>query len=170
MGMIRVSDEVEGRLKEVADGRSMSATIEKMLAYCSSPDGFCPVPQEGTNYKPYLLEQMNKRFDELKSLIEDTTVDRLSQGGRAPSSSHNLDKEWIHWDQMQYIIFTHDDDDPAWLVPEGAVFQFKNGDPTSYSYYINDDTIYMENGGRPTPLLKVTPEIQKAIDDKLTYD
>lgn len=71
MGMIRVSDKVEARLKEVADGRSMNATIEKMLAYCSSPEGFCPVPQEGgRNYEPYILEHLDERFDDLETLIK----------------------------------------------------------------------------------------------------
>lgn len=70
MGMIRVSDKVETRLKEVADGRSMNATIEKMLAYCSSPDGFCPTPQaEDRNYEPYLLEHLDERLDKLESMI-----------------------------------------------------------------------------------------------------
>lgn len=74
MGMIRVSDKVESRLKEVADGRSMNATIEKMLAYCSSPDGFCPVPQEGgRNYEPYILEHLDERLDKLESMIEGAT-------------------------------------------------------------------------------------------------
>lgn len=74
MGMIRVSDKVEARLKEVADGRSMNATIEKMLAYCSSPDGFCPTPQAdergARNYEPYLLEHLDERLDKLESMIE----------------------------------------------------------------------------------------------------
>lgn len=77
MGMIRVSDKVESRLKEVADGRSMNATIEKMLAYCSSPDGFCPVPQAddraAAHYEPYLLEHLDERLDKLESMIEGAT-------------------------------------------------------------------------------------------------
>ena len=167
MGMIRVSDEVEQRLKAISDGRSMSATVE-MLMTNVGPDG-------RINTEPVLSasnrDYFDKKFEELLSAINDTAVDRLyTGGGRAPRSSNLGSKEWVYWDQMQYIIFTHDDDDPAWLVPEGAVFQFKNGDPTSYSYYIKDDVIYMENGGRPTPLIKVTPEVQKAIDEKLTYD
>lgn len=75
MGMIRVSDKVESRLKEVADGRSMNAVIEKMLAYCSSPDGFCPVPQAGGRAEgpePFALskEYLDERFDKIESMIE----------------------------------------------------------------------------------------------------
>ena len=163
--MIRVSDQVEERLKEVADGRSMSATIEKMLAYCSSPEGFCPAPQDTGSYEPYLLEQMNKRFDELKALIEDTTVDRVAAaGGRAPGG-----KEWVKWEQMQYIIFNREDDDPAWVIPEGAVFSFKNGDPNELAYYIKNGTIYID-GPQPVAILKVTPDIREAIDKHFTFN
>lgn len=66
MGMIRVSDKVEARLKEVADGRSMNATIEKMLAYCSSPDGFCPVREAGAESEK---EYLDSRFDRLEDMI-----------------------------------------------------------------------------------------------------
>ena len=70
MGMIRVSDKVESRLKEVADGRSMNATIEKMLAYCSSPDGFCPVREAGAESE---REYFDERFNKLESMIEGAT-------------------------------------------------------------------------------------------------
>ena len=171
MGMIRVSDQVEEQLKKVADGRSMSATIEKMLAYCSSPEGFCPAPQDTqTNYEPYLLEHIDKRLDELKSLITDTAVDRVAAEGSADTRRAPGGKEWVPWDQMSYIIFTHDDDDPAWIIPASSVFQFKNGDPTAYAYFVKDNTIFMESMGRPEPLIKVTPEIREAIDKHFTYD
>lgn len=65
MGMIRVSDSVEGRLKEVADGRSMNATVEKMLAYCSSPEGFCVVKEAGADDREYF----EAKFDRLEELI-----------------------------------------------------------------------------------------------------
>lgn len=162
MGMIRVSDQVEERLKEVADGRSMSATIEKMLAYCSSPEGFCPAPQGTTSDEPCLLEQMNKRFDELEALIADTTVDRVATGGRrAPG-----EREWVPWEQIQYIIFNHEDDDPAWIPSTQAVFQFKNGDPNEMAYYVQDDIIYIDKE-QPIALLKVTPKIRKMIDERI---
>ena len=155
MGLIRVSDGVEERLKRASGGRSMSATIDSLLD-----------DRGGLEETPF-VEYIDKKFEELKALITDNLVDVVAQsngGGRAPG-----EKEWVPWDQMSYIIFTHDDDDPAWIIPASSVFELKNGDPTVYSYYVKDNTIFMESVGRPEPLLKVTPEIREAIDKHFTY-
>ena len=156
--LIKLSDSVGYSLSKRAeeDGLTMAAEVAKLLATTEIP----PHPTD-TSY-------FDKKFDELKALITDTAVDRLATGstggGRGPGG-----KEWVPWDQMQYIIFTHDDDNPAWIIPEGAVFQFKNGDPTAYAYFIKDNVIFMESVGRPEPLIKVTPEIREAIDKHFTY-
>lgn len=168
MGMIRLSDEVEKRLKEIADGRSMSATVEMLMAGVG-PDG-------KINTEPVLSasnrDYFDKKFDELKSLITDSLVDVVAAGGRAPGSYSLPASNYVDWPQMQYIIYTHEDDDPAWLLPTSAVFRFKEGDISDFAYSIKDNAIYFDrgNGGRPEPLIKITPEIQKAIDEKLTYD
>ncbi len=154
---IKLSDSVANALEKRAqeDNLSLAGEVAKLLATSE----MSPSPVD-TSY-------FDKKFDELKSLIENNLVDVVAQsgGGRAPG-----EKEWVPWDQMQYIIFTHDDDDPAWIIPEGAVFQFKNGDPTVYSYFVKDGTIFMDSVGRPEPLLKVTPGIREAIDKHFTYD
>ena len=150
----QVGEELERRARE--DNLSMAAEVAKLLATSEMP----PSPVD-TSY-------FDKKFDELKALISDTAVDRVATrstgGGRAPGG-----KEWVPWDQMSYIIFTHDDDDPAWIIPEASVFQFKNGDPTAYAYFIKDNVIFMESVGRPEPLIRVTPEIREAIDKHFTY-
>ena len=162
MGMIRVSDEVEKQLKALSDGRSMSATVE-MLMTNVGPDG-------RINTEPVLSasnrDYFDKKFDELKALITDSLVDVVagSGSGRAPG-----EKEWVKWEQMQYIIFNREDDDPAWVIPEGAVFSFKNGDPNELAYYIKDGTIYID-GPQPVAILKVTPDIREAIDKNFTFD
>lgn len=152
---IKLSDVVAAELEKRAreDNLSLAGEVAKLLATSEMP----PSPVD-TSY-------FDKKFAHLESLISDTAVDRLSTGGgRAP-----VGKEWVPWDQMSYIIFTHDDDDPAWIIPASSVFELKNGDPTVYSYYVKDNTIFMENVGRPEPLLRVTPEIREAIDKHFTY-
>ena len=154
---IKLSDSVANALEKRAqeDNLSLAGEVAKLLATSE----MSPSPVD-TSY-------FDKKFEHLESLIENNLVDVVAQGnggGRAPG-----EKEWVPWDQMQYIIFTHDDDDPAWIIPEGAVFQFKNGDPTVYSYFVKDNTIFMESVGRPEPLIKVTPQIREAIDKHFTY-
>ena len=149
--MIRVSDYAEEKIRKMAaeSGRTVTSTVDVLVEGGSGVD---------TSY-------FDKKFDELKSLISDTAVDRVATGGgRAPGG-----KEWVPWDQMSYIIFTREDDDPAWIIPEASVFQFKNGDPTAYAYFIKDNVIFMESVGRPEPLIRVTPEIREAIDKHFTY-
>lgn len=154
--LIKLSDAVGEALAQRAaeDNLSMAGEVAKLLATSE----MSPSPVD-TSY-------FDKKFEHLESLITDTAVDRVAAGGgRAPGG-----KEWVPWDQMSYIIFTREDDDPAWIIPEASVFQLKNGDPTAYSYYVKDNVIFMESVGRPEPLIKVTPEIREAIDERKTYD
>lgn len=153
MGLIRVSDAAEEKIKQMAaeSGRTVTSTVDVLVEGGGGVD---------TSF-------FDKKFDELKSLISDTAVDRVAQssgGGRAPGG-----KEWVKWAQMQYIIFNREDDDPAWILPEGAVFQFKNGDPDELAYYVKDGTIYID-GPQPVAILKVTHDIREAIDKNFTFE
>lgn len=158
MGMIRVSDEIEQRLKEVSDGRSMSATIEKMLAYCSSPDGFCPVPQEGS-YTPLFLEKIFERFDELKALLEDTSVDRLArvQKKKDPIS--------IDWPDVQYLMFELlEEDAPEWTCKEASKGAHESSELEALTWLADEDFIYTTNGTR-TNWLTITPRIKSYLGE-----
>ena len=157
---IKLSDVVAAELEKRAqeDNLSLAGEVAKLLATSQLP----PSPVD-TSY-------FDKKFDDLKSLISDTAVDRVAAEGSADTRRAPGGKEWVAWDQMQYIIFTHDDDNPAWIIPEASVFQFKNGDPTAYAYFVKDNVIFMESMGRPEPLIRVTPEIREAIDKHFTYD
>lgn len=157
--MIRVSDQVETRLKEVADGRSMNATIEKMLAYCSSPDGFCPTPQADTSYEPYLLEQMNKRFDELKSLIEDTTVDRVA-GPKvvAPGTS----KVYVPWDVARELFYEFLDEKSTEWRPN--VYNILQDTDDALNCYIQDGYICVDDHyGKQHLLVQVSPRVEEFL-------
>ena len=165
--MIRVSNETEQRLKSISDGRSIGATVEMCL---NALENMAADEEKKENSGAWarLATHIDERFDELKTLITDSLVDAVDSG-RAPGGKLG-EKEWVPWEQMSYIIFTHEDDDPAWIIPEASVFQFKNGDPTAYAYYVKDNVIFMESVGRPEPLIKVTTEIREAIDERKTYD
>lgn len=161
MGMIRVSDEIEQRLKSVSDGRSMSATIEKMLAYCSSPEGFCPVPQE-SGYTPLFLEHIDERFDELKALLEDTAVDRLARVQKKKDPI-NLD-----WPDVQYLMFELlEEDAPEWTCKEASKGAHESSELEALTWLADEDFIYTTNGTR-TNWLNITPRIKSYLGGK--YD
>lgn len=156
MGMIRVSDEIEQRLKEVSDGRSMSATIEKMLAYCSSPDGFCPVREAGTEN---LVDYIDERFDELKALLEDTTVDRLARVQKKKDPI-NLD-----WPDVQYLMFELlEEDAPEWTCKEASRGAHESSELEALTWLADDDFIYTTNGAR-TNWLTITPRIKSYLGE-----
>lgn len=158
MGMIRVSDQVEKRLKEVADGRSMNATIEKMLAYCSSPEGFCPVPQESqTNYEPYLLEQMNKRFDKIESMLDDTLVDRIEAHKTVGAGEFR----GIEWPQIQ-DLYSDFPDEREW--EPGVRKMWGEADSLDLcSYFTDGKYLYLENYGNKTKIMKMTPKLEEYL-------
>ena len=154
---IKLSDSVANALEKRAqeDNLSLAGEVAKLLATSE----MSPSPVD-TSY-------FDKKFDELKSLIENNLVDVVAAGGtrrRAPG-----EKEWVPWAQMQYIIFSLEDDDPAWIPSTQAIFSFKNGDPNEMAYYVQDGIIFIDKE-QPFALLKVTPEIREAIDKRFTYD
>ena len=158
MGMIRVSDQVESRLKEVADGRSMNATIEKMLAYCSSPDGFCPTPQADTSYEPYLLEQMNKRFDKIESMLDDTLVDRIEAhktGGRG-------EKVYIPWEVARELFYEFLDEKSTEWRPN--VYNILQDTDDALNCYIQDGYICVDDHyGKQHLLVQVSPRVEEFL-------
>ena len=158
MGMIRVSDDVEKRLKEVADGRSMNSVIEKMLAYCSSPDGFCPAPQADSSYEPYLLEQINKRFDKIESMLDDTLVDRV-----ATHSPQSFPETHIEWPVIQDLFYDFlDESSPEWFT--GVYNQVRELN-VDLDCYVKDNVLYTNDAyGKKQPLLRITPRVQEFLD------
>lgn len=166
MGMIRVSDEVEGRLKEVADGRSMNSVIEKMLAYCSSPDGFCPAPQAdgrgAAQYEPYLLEHLDERLDKLESLIEDTTVDRVA-GGPIKSAAPGTVKIYVPWGAARELFFEFlPDDAPEYI---GSASEVIHQADDEFPVFIQDDRLWTEDFyGAKSPILNISPRVKQFLE------
>ena len=162
---IKLMDSVAEKLAEraEADGLTLAGEVSKLLGGGADSSDVGSVLDK----LDYLEGYLDKKFEELKSFFASLKVEQMAgQGGsgRAPGG-----KEWVKWAQMSYIIFNREDDDPAWILPEGAVFSFKNGDPDDLAYYVKDGTIYID-GPQPVALLKVTPDIREAIDKNFTFE
>lgn len=164
---IKLMDSVAEKLAEraEADGLTLAGEVSRLL---SGEGGAVSSDVSSVLDKlDYLEGYLDKKFEELKNFFASLKVEQMDQasgGGRTPGG-----KEWVKWDQMSYIIFNREDDDPAWILPEGAVFSFKNGDPDDLAYYVKDGTIYID-GPQPVALLKVTPDIREAIDKNFTFE
>ena len=163
MGMIRVSDEVESRLKAISDGRSMSGTVE-MLLTSVGPDG-------KIHTEPALCEEtrdfLNKRFDELKSLITDNLVDVMAAGD---THSRPTDNEPLDWDVFRYIVFDlcKDDDSPEWVSQ--SVHDAMDNLNDSITTIVSDGYIWAVNDYGKSKLLKVSPRIEEAIREGRRYE
>lgn len=165
MGMIRVSDSVEERLKGVADGRSMNSVIEKMLAYCSSPDGFCYTPQDLglgerlDNLASYLKEQ----FTELKTILDETRVDRVSSAGKKSTAK----KVYIEWDIIRDLCFEFLRDKPEmWTSTEAKRGAEESDNMQDDPFYTDGEVIYSEGMFGHIDWVKCAPEVMAFLKER----
>lgn len=136
MGMIRVSDEIEKQLKEIADGRSMTATVEMLLNNSGA--------EEPLDKLDYLESYIAKRFDKLESLFTDNLVDVVA-AGRAPKKDPiNLD-----WPDVQYLMFELlEDGAPEWTCKEASRGAHESSELDCLTWLVDDEFIYTTNGTR----------------------
>lgn len=162
MGMIRVSDEMEQKLKQIADGRSMTATIDLLFKMANS-NADDSVRAEGTGDYSLLQEHIDKRLDELKALIEDTTIDRLDAAPRTSKTSKAYFLPWENCIQDIYDDFPEGSD--VWL--SGVREAWGEADSMDMaSYFTKNGEIWSNFYGHETPLLRITPELSEYLHDK----
>lgn len=159
MGMIRVSDHAEKVIKEMSNGRTITATVDALVAASVSPDGkIHSEPTLCAETRDYL----DKKFDELKALIEDTTIDRVeNKGGRKISG-----KTFLDWEITKEIFYeVMRDGGPEWFS-EQTKFAIENLD-TSLDCYIENDTLCSDDAyGSKRVILKVSPRIKEFLKSK----
>ncbi|MDO5452083.1 MAG: hypothetical protein Q4F56_03275 [Candidatus Saccharibacteria bacterium] len=147
MGLIRVSDAAEEKIKRMAaeSGRTVTSTVDILV--------------EGNSGGVDLLAAVDKRFDELKSLLEDTAVDRLArvQKKKDPIS--------IDWPDVQYLMFELlEEDAPEWTCKEASKGAHESSELEALTWLADDDFIYTTNGVR-TNWLNITPRIKSYLGE-----
>lgn len=151
--MIRVSEEVEKQLKALADGRSMSATVEMLIKGAgNTADNMFSLTKE-------FMGHVDEKFDELKSLIEDTMVDRVDSGGPRKQPQEFVSLEWPDVQELLYEKMK--ESDPEWFP--GAykgVTEEMQGDPICFS---KDGVLYVSLSGSDIPVLKITPRVDAML-------
>lgn len=154
MGMIRVSDSAEEKIRALADGRTITATVDAILAENNSLD---------TSY-------FDKKFNELKSFIEDNLVDVVAAGTSRANRSYPQDNEYLDWDVFRYIIYDlcRDDSSPEWVSQSAHDAMDNLSDPITT--IILDGYIWAVNDYGKSKLLKVSPRIEEAIREGRRYE
>lgn len=166
MGMIRVSDEIEKQLKEMADGRSMTATVEMLIKATENTaeelfgNGGGALVEATAGI---VTKHFDEKFDELRSellaAINDTAVDRLArvQKKKDPIS--------IDWPDVQYIMFELlEEDAPEWTCKEASKGAHESSELEALTWLADDDFIYTTNGTR-TNWLTITPRIKSYLGE-----
>lgn len=167
MGMIRVSDETEQRLKSISDGRSIGATVEMCL---NALENMAADEEKKENSGAWarLATHIDEKFDELKALLEDTTVDRVAQstgGGRAPG-----EKKYLDWDNFRYIVYELlKEGDEEWASKQ-SYLAIENLDDEIHVYEKNGSLWVDDYYGRPSCILNISPRVREAIDKNFTFD
>ena len=160
MGMIRVSDDVQEKLSAIADGRSMSATIEMLL----SDQGAADFSETQFNSRMDKLGvYLKEEFASLRELLEDTAVDRVERVVRPNYSSHSSTKT-IPWDEtMRELTIEFSDN-----LTEGGKWQEEYGNmQDEFIYTCVGNTIYFQppEDINKYPYMEVTPEIRKYVEE-----
>ena len=164
MGMIRVSDEVERQLKEMADGRSMSATVEMLIKATTMKADEMFGGGGGelvAAFAGVVNENIDRKFNELKSLIEDTTVDRVAGVRKGPKTSVYLD--WLVVKELFYDFL--DESSPEWTCKaayEGAA----EGSDLDCRNWKTDGTLIFDEGQVRVDWVKITPRVKEFLVSK----
>lgn len=155
MGLIRVSDHAEQTIKRVSDGRTITATVDAILAASITPDGKIYAAKESSVKS--LQSYLDEKFKHLESLIEDTTIDRLA------SSRPQNTLVPLKWDGcLQEVYFNFPDDDPCW--PPKVREAWGESDTLDQAEFASDGNfIYDVTGGDRMVVLNITPELRSFL-------
>lgn len=163
MGLIRVSDHAEKLIREHSHGRTITATVDAILAGSVAPDGTEMWKGQQASEDDALRDYLDKKFDELKSLIEDTTVDRVSNAGPIKSAAPGTVKIYVPWGVARELFFEFlPDDAPEYI---GSASEVLHQADDEFPVYIQDDKLWTEDFyGAKSPILNISPRVKQFLE------
>lgn len=156
---IKLTDSVAAMLEERArrDELSLAGEVNKLLTEGGGGDL--------TGRLDYLESYLDKKFEELLSAINDTAVDRVAAGGRAPG-----EKKYLEWDNFRYIVYELlKEGDEEWASKQ-SYLAIENLDDEIHVYEKNGSLWVDDYYGRPSCILNISPRVREAIDKNFTFD
>lgn len=155
MGMIRVSEDAEKRIKEMAEGKTITATVDALLARND-------IAARMDKMAAYLEKKLNDVKEEIISSIEDTAVDRLDSRPRRKSKVTPLDWEWPDIQTLLYDIATEKD----YVTKSDYDEMHESSCADSFKWYIEDNQVWGDFFGEKKPYLNITPNIKAFLTSK----
>lgn len=160
MGLIRVSDHAEKLIREHSHGRTITATVDAILAGSVAPDGTEMWKGQQASDDDALRDYLDKKFDELKSLIEDTTVDRVAGPKSYVSGSV---KVYVPWDTAHELLYEFLPEDAPEFIGNASE-QMRQADD-EFPVYIQDDKLWTEDFyGAKSPILNISPRVKQFLE------
>ena len=160
MGMIRVSDHAEKIIKEQANGRTISATVDALIA----GGGENSVNTDAILGKlDYLEDYLDKRLSKLESLIEDTTVDRVSNVGPIRSAAPGTVKIYVPWNVAHELLYEFLPEDAPEFIGNASE-QIRQADD-EYPVFIQDNRLWTEDYYETkAPILNISTRVQQFLE------
>lgn len=164
MGLIRVSDHAEKLIREHSHGRTITATVDAILAGSVAPDGTEMWKGQQASDDD-LRDYLDKKFDELKALIEDTTVDRVNNVGPIRSAAPGTVKVYVPWEVARELLFEFlPDDAPEYI---GSASEAIHQADDEFPVYIQDDKLWTEDFyGAKSPILNISPRVKQFLEPR----
>lgn len=154
MGMIRVSDHAERLIKEQANGRTISATVEALLA-----GGGRNLDKEYFDNK---FREQQAAIREMRALIEDTLVDRIDAHKKDPLN----EKVYIEWDIARELLYDFLDEKATEWRP-GVYSALQSSDAELNCYTQNGYLCTDDHYGKQHLMVQVSPRVDQFLANKI---
>lgn len=150
--LIKLTDAVGEALAKMAaeDNLSMAGEVAKLLATAELP----PSPVD-TSY-------FDKKFNELKSLIEDTLVDRIDTHKKDPLN----EKVYVEWDIARELLYDFLDEKATEWRP--GVYSALQSSDAELNCYIQDGYLCTDDHyGKQHLMVQVSPRVDQFLANKI---
>ena len=153
MGMVRISEEAEKRIKEVAarEGKTFTATVDSLLA---SMDTASRLDKMG--------KWLEKKFVDLEAALDGAVLSNSSYSSRSKSSnsSYGTPVDWETLRDMWLDFLPYEAEE--WLP--GREEAFRNSDNMDMgAYYIKNGLIVSDDTWGHADWMKVSPRVKEYL-------
>ena len=153
MGMVRISEEAEKRIKEVAarEGKTFTATVDSLLA---SMDIAARLDKMGA--------YLEKKFVDLEAALDGAVLSNSSYSSRSKSSnsSYGTPVDWETLRDMWLDFLPYEAEE--WLP--GREEAFRNSDNMDMgAYYIKNGLIVSDDNWGHADWMKVSPRVKEYL-------
>lgn len=157
MGMIRVSDDAEGKIKAIAErsGKTVTSTVDSLI---QSNDVAARLDKMG--------KWLDKKFEDLEAAFNLAAMSGSSSSSTSSTtSSRSRDRQEIKWWAVQEVMFDVLVDSDAWLA--GKEEAARSSDNLDMGTFFSDgDVIYSDDAWGRCDWFKVTPEVKQAFKER----